>query len=60
VLEFSARVGDKKLKGVDLIAFDAHGKIIDFEVMVRPINSLQALGAEMGARLAVALPQFKG
>jgi hypothetical protein len=60
VLEFSARVGDKKLKGVDLIAFDAHGKIIDFEVMVRPFNSLQALGAEMGARLAVALPQFKG
>ena len=59
VLEFSARVGDKNLKGIDLIAFDADGKIVDFEVMVRPFNGLQALGAEMGARLAAFLPQFK-
>lgn len=60
VLEFSARVGDKNLKGIDLIAFDADGKIVDFEVMVRPFNGLQALGAEMGARLAAFLPAFKG
>ena len=59
VLEFSARVGDKKLKGVDLIQFNADGLIIDFEVMIRPFNGLQALGAEMGARLAHLLPQFK-
>jgi hypothetical protein len=60
VLEFSARVGDRNLKGVDLIAFDADGKIVDFEVMVRPFNGLQALGAEMGARLAAFLPAYKG
>jgi hypothetical protein len=60
VLEFSARVGERSLKGVDLIAFDADGKIVDFEVMVRPFNGLQALGAEMGARLAAFLPQYKG
>ena len=60
VLEFSARVGDKQLKGIDLIAFDADGNIIDFEVMVRPFNGLQALGAEMGARLAAYLPALKG
>lgn len=59
VLEFSARVGERSLKGIDLITFDADGKIIDFEVMVRPLNGLQALGAEMGARLAAVLPQFK-
>ncbi len=59
VLEFSARVGDKKLKGVDLITFDEAGLITAFEVMVRPMSGLQALGAEMGARLASALPQFK-
>jgi hypothetical protein len=59
VLEFSARVGEKSLKGVDLIAFDADGKITDFEVMVRPFNGLQALGEQMGARLAAVLPQFK-
>lgn len=54
VLEFSARVGDKALFGVDLIEFDADGKIVDFEVMIRPANALQALGAELGKRLAAA------
>jgi hypothetical protein len=60
VLEFSARVGDKALKGVDLIQFDEAGLIVDFEVMIRPFNGLQALGAEMGARLAHVLPAYKG
>lgn len=59
VLEFSARVGERSLKGVDVIAFDANGLIVDFEVMVRPFNGLQALGEQMGARLAAYLPQFK-
>ena len=52
VLEFSARVGDKQLKGIDLIRFNEEGKIIEFEVMVRPLSGLQALGEEMGRRLA--------
>lgn len=52
VLEFSARVGDKQLKGIDLIRFDADGQIVEFEVMVRPMSGLQALGEEMGRRLA--------
>jgi hypothetical protein len=59
VLEFSARVGDKNLKGIDLIRFDEQGLIREFEVMVRPLSGLQALGAEMGARLSQQLPQFK-
>jgi 2,4-dienoyl-CoA reductase (NADPH2) len=59
VLEFSARVKDKQLKGIDLIRFDEQGRILDFEVMVRPFSGLQALGAEMGARLAKQLPAFK-
>ena len=60
VLEFSARVGDKKLKGIDLVRFDEQGLIRDFEVMIRPLSGLQALGAEMGARLAPYMPAFKG
>ncbi len=60
VLEFSARVGEKNLKGIDLIQFDAQGRITDFEVMIRPFNGLQALGAEMGARLGHLLPAYKG
>ena len=57
VLEFSANVGDKALKGIDLIAFDEQGLIVDFEVMVRPMSGLQALGAEMGQRLSAYLPR---
>lgn len=52
VLEFSARVGDRELKGIDMIRFDEAGKIVEFEVMVRPISGLQALGEEMKRRLA--------
>jgi hypothetical protein len=60
VLEFSARVGDKELKGADFIRFDEDGKIVEFEVMVRPLSGLQALGAEMGKRIGHLIPAFKG
>lgn len=59
VLEFSARVGDKQLKGIDLIRFNEQGQIIEFEVMVRPLSGLQALGEEMGRRLAPYLAKAK-
>jgi hypothetical protein len=59
VLEFSARVGDKKLKGIDLVRFDEDGRIVEFEVMVRPLSGLQALGQAMGERLGARLPAFK-
>ncbi len=59
VLEFSAHVGDKQLKGIDLVQFNEQGQITEFEVMVRPLSGLQALGAEMGARLGDKLPAFK-
>lgn len=59
VLEFSAHIGDKKLKGIDLIRFNDQGQIVEFEVMVRPMSGLQALGGEMGKRLADKLPAFK-
>ena len=60
VLEFSARVGDKQLKGIDLIRFNELGQIVEFEVMVRPLSGLQALGEEMGRRLAPYLAKAKG
>lgn len=50
-LEFEAKVGELNLRGVDLIQLNGEGKIIDFEVMVRPANALQALGSEMSRRL---------
>lgn len=52
VLEFSATVNGKALKGIDMLRFDQHGRIVEFEVMVRPLSGLQALAAEMGSRMA--------
>ena len=43
-LEFSARIGETELKGIDLVRFDDYGLITEFEVMVRPASGLQALG----------------
>ncbi|MNF65909.1 hypothetical protein D3C84_476880 [compost metagenome] len=59
ILEFSARVGEKQLKGIDMIRFNEQGKIVDFEVMVRPLSGLQALGEEMGKRLGAYLAASK-
>ncbi|MEQ1121604.1 nuclear transport factor 2 family protein [Acinetobacter seifertii] len=57
VLEFSANVGDKSLKGIDMIRFNEHGKIIDFEVMIRSMSGLAALAEQMGIRIAQFKPQ---
>ena len=51
VLEFSANVGEKKLKGIDLIQFNEPGQMIDFELMLRPKSGLEALAAKMGERI---------
>lgn len=60
VLEFSAQVNGKQLKGIDMLRFDETGKIVEFEVMIRPLNALQALAEEMGQRLAPYLAAAKG
>ena len=58
VLEFSANIGDKKLKGIDMIRFNEHGQMVDFEVMIRPKSGLEALAMLMGQRMSQA-PQFE-
>ena len=50
-LEFTARIGDKSLKGVDIIRFDADGLIAEFEVLIRPLNALQTLAEIMADKL---------
>jgi hypothetical protein len=57
VLEFSANVSGKSLKGIDMIRFNEQGKIIDFEVMIRPMSGLAALAEQMGIRIAKFQPQ---
>jgi hypothetical protein len=58
-LEFSAHIGQWQLKGIDLIHFNEAGEMAEFEVMVRPIKALQALGEEMGARIGPQLTKIK-
>lgn len=52
MLEFSTKVGDFSLKGIDLIRFGADGRIVEFEVLVRPFKGLQALAEAMQKQLA--------
>ena len=56
VLEFSAVVSEKQLKGIDMIRFNEQGQIVEFEVMIRSLSGLQALGAQMGERFAQYQP----
>jgi hypothetical protein len=58
-LEFSANIGKWQLKGIDLIKFNESGEMIEFEVMIRPIKALQALGEEMGNRIGPELARLK-
>jgi hypothetical protein len=58
-LEFSANIGELDLKGIDLVKFDAGGKIIEFEVMVRPFKALQALSTQMSDRIGPELAKYK-
>ena len=60
VLEFSARVDGKTLKGIDIISFDDAGKIREFEVMIRPANAATAVGEAMAAKAGPRLKELLG
>ena len=54
LLEFVSEIDGIKINGIDLIRFDAEGKIIDFKVMVRPIKAVNKLWEMMAAQLEAA------
>ena len=51
-LVFKARVGPKDVEGIDLLRFDAEGRIRDFTVLVRPLSGTIALAEAMGPKVA--------
>jgi hypothetical protein len=53
-LVFRARVGDKRLQGLDHLTLDEDGLVRELVVMVRPLSGLIALAQAMGARLEAA------
>jgi hypothetical protein len=50
-LVFRARVGEKKLEGVDWLRVGGDGLVTHLTVFVRPMSGLMALGEAMRARL---------
>ena len=51
VLEFTTEIDGIKVNGVDMIKWNDDGKIIDFKVMIRPLQAIQKVHAQMGAML---------
>jgi predicted SnoaL-like aldol condensation-catalyzing enzyme len=54
LLEFVSEIDGIKINGIDLIRFDADGKIADFKVMVRPLKAINKLWELMAAQLQTA------
>ena len=51
ILEFETFIDDISVNGVDMIRWNAEGKIIDFKVMVRPLKAIGALQKKMSEAL---------
>ena len=52
VLEFETSVEGKYVNGVDIIRCDDSGRIVEFRVMLRPLQGIQAVHEQMGRRRA--------
>jgi ketosteroid isomerase-like protein len=50
-LEFETEMGGKYVNGVDIITCDESGRIVEFKVMVRPLQAVNILHARMKAML---------
>jgi hypothetical protein len=51
ILEFSVLVDDTTINGVDIISFNPDGLIVEFKVMVRPLQGMNKLHQKMGELL---------
>jgi hypothetical protein len=54
VLEFETTVNDKYVNGVDIIRCDGNGRIVEFRVMIRPFQAVNAVHQQMAAQLALS------
>ena len=52
VLEFETSIDGKYVNGVDIITGDDTGRIVEFRVMIRPLQAIQAVHEHMGRLLA--------
>ena len=47
ILEFEATVDGKYMNGVDIITFNEAGKIVEFKVMMRPLQAINMIHEKM-------------
>jgi hypothetical protein len=50
-LEFEVEIDGIVINGVDLITWNAEGRIIDFKVLIRPLKAINLIHQKMGAML---------
>lgn len=56
VLEFTARLDDLDVHGIDMLTWDDTDRLTEFTVMVRPLRGLERLIEHMQQRLAPPAP----
>lgn len=57
VLEFETTVAGKYVNGVDIIRCDDEGRIVEFRVMIRPLQAVNAVHQQMAAMLEQLAPK---
>lgn len=51
VLEFETTVDGRYVNGVDIVRCDDSGRIVEFRVMIRPLQAIQVVGERMREQL---------
>ena len=51
VLEFETTVEGKYVNGVDIVRCDEDGRIVEFRVMIRPLQAINLVHQQMAAML---------
>jgi hypothetical protein len=59
-LEFRGRVGKLELQGIDLITLDDEGRIARLDVLMRPVNAVNALIEVIRPRMVAYLAKQNG
>jgi hypothetical protein len=56
VLEFETTIEGKYVNGVDIIRCNEEGRIVEFRVMIRPLQAINLVHRQMGASLEQMKP----
>lgn len=51
VLEFQVEIDGIAVNGVDMLAWDDEGRIVDFKVLIRPLKAINLIHQKMAAML---------